>query len=186
MTTDLAIYNDIRFDWQTFVGQLVGFAIIAAVLIRWVFPWVRKAIAAQQQVVRTQIAESEQAKARLAEARRAHDQAVANAADEATRIRQDAREDAAQIAEQLRAQADAEVARIQHQGQDQIVLARAQLISRLKADLGATALAQADRHVRDHLGSAQAKSDSVDRFLDELEAMAATATTSGRTQDGEF
>lgn len=186
MTANMAIYTDIHFDWPTFVGQLIGFVLIVAILVKWVVPPVHRMIVNQQKLVRAQIDESEAAKVRLADARRAHDKAVADASGEAERIRQDAHADAEQIAAQLRAQADAEVARIQHQGQEQIVLARAQLVSQLKAELGAAALAQADRQVRDHLGSAQAKSDSVDRFLDELEAMAATATAAGRTQDREF
>jgi F-type H+-transporting ATPase subunit delta len=186
MTSDMAIYTDIHFEPATFIGQLVGFAVIVAIVVKWILPPLRGLMTRQQDVVRRQLTESEQAKARLAEARQAHQKAIADAADQATRIRADARADAEQIAEQLRVQADAEVARVRHQGQEQIVLARAQLISRLKADLGTTALAQADRQVRDHLGSAQAKSDSVDRFLDELEAMAATASAAGRTKDREF
>jgi F-type H+-transporting ATPase subunit delta len=180
---NLAIYNDVHFDWPTFFGQLVGFAVIVFVLVRYAIPPVRRMMVGQQDTVRRQLADSERATARLAEARRAHQKAVADAATEAARIREDARADAAQISAQLREQATAEVARVQHQGRDQIVLTRAQLISRLKADLGATALAQAERQVRDHLGSTQARSDSVDRFLDELEAMVAGA---GRTRDREF
>jgi len=169
-----ALYGDVHFEWSTFFGQLVGFVLIVWVLWKYIMPPVRAMMARQQDTVRRTIAESEQAAARLARAESAHGKAVADAQVEASKIRADAGVDAEQIAEQLRAQSESEVARVDQHGRDQVVLARQQLIRRLKADLGATALAQADRQVRDHLGSTQAKSDSVDRFLDELEAMSAT------------
>lgn len=166
----------ITIDWPVFISQLVGFAVIVWAIVKWVAPAVRNIMHKQQEVVRTQLVESEQAAARLVEAKQAHEKAVADAEKEATTIRADARGDAERITAQLREAADAEVARVGQHGRDQVALARQQMIRQLKADLGAAALSQADQQVRDHLGSTPAKSDSVDRFLDELEAMAAGST----------
>jgi F-type H+-transporting ATPase subunit delta len=172
-----APYSDVHFVWSTFIAQLVAFVIIVALIVKYVVPPVRRMMTKRQDTVRTQIAESEAAAARLTEARRAFEQAVDEAHKESAKIREDARADALQITEQLRAQADAEVARVSQHGREQVALARAQLIRELKADLGTAALAQADRQVREHLSSTQAKADSVDRFLDELEAMAGAGNT---------
>jgi F-type H+-transporting ATPase subunit delta len=168
------LYN-IHFELSTFIGQLIGFAVIVFVIVKWIVPPVRTMMRKRQDAVRTQLDESEQAAARLAEARHAFDEAVDEAHKESAKIRADAHTDAAQIAEQLRAQADAEVTRVSQHGREQVGLAHAQLIRELKADLGKAALTQAGRQVRDHLDSPQAKSESVDRFLDELEAMAGAA-----------
>lgn len=155
-----------------FIGQLVGFAVIVLVIMRYVAPPVRTLMAKQQDEVRNQITESEEAAARLAEAKKAHADAVAQAQKEAAQIREDARADAQRIAAQLRAQADVEVARIKQHGVEQIALQRQQLIRQLQADLGSAAVKDADQLVRQRLARPGAQSKSVDRFLDELEAMA--------------
>lgn len=161
----------INFDWSTFIGQLVGFAAIVYVIMKWVVPAVRSMMVKQQDTIRRQLVESQEASARLSEAKQAYQSALNEAEMESARIREDARADAEQIADQLRLQADSEVARVSQHGRDQVVLSRAQLIRELKADLGTAAVDQAGRRVREHLDTDQAKSDSVDRFLDELEAM---------------
>ena len=154
-----------------FLGQLVGFAVIVYVIVKYVAPPVREAMAKRQAEVNTQISESEQAAAKLAKAEKAHAEAVAEARNEAARIREDARADAQRIAAQLREQADAEVERIKQHGAEQIALQRQQLIRHLKHDLGSAAVAEAGEKVRGHLAQPGAREQSVDRLLDELEAM---------------
>ena len=170
----------IHFDWSTFVGQLIGFAVIVYVIVKYVVPPVRGMMVKQQDTVRRHLAESQEASARLSEAKQAYESALNEAERESARIRDDARADALQITGQLRAQADAEVARVAQHGRDQVVLARAQLIRELKTDLGTAAVDQAARRVREHLDADQAKSDSVDRFLDELEAMVGEGSEKGQ------
>jgi ATP synthase F0 subunit b len=155
-----------------FIGQLIGFAVIVWVIMRYIAPPVRTLMAKQQDEVRTQIGEAEKAEARLAEAKKAHAEAVAQAQSEAAQIREDARADAQRIAAQLREQADVEVARIKQHGVEQIALQRQQLIRQLQADLGSAAVKDADQLVRQRLAQPGAQSNTVDRFLDELEAMA--------------
>ena len=156
-----------------FLGQLVGFAVIAWVVVKYIVPPAKKLMAKQQDDVRTQIAESDAAAARLEEAKKAHADAVASARNEAAKIREDARADAQRIAVAMREQADAEVERIKQHGQEQVVLQREALVRQLQAELGAAALGGADKIVRDKLADPAEQSRSVDRFLDELEAMAA-------------
>jgi ATP synthase F0 subunit b len=175
--TESAGLYDIHFEWSTFIGQLVGFAVIVFVIVRYVVPPLRAMMNRQQDAVRTQLEESRRAEQRLTEARRAAAAAVEDARREAAEIREDAHADARDITEQLAAQADAEVARVSQRGREQAELARRQLIRQLEGDLGAAALAQAERQVREHLASDQAKADSVDRFLDRLESMAGVART---------
>ena len=68
---------------STFIGQLVGFAVIILLVWRYVVPPVRKMMADQQDTVRRQLADSAAAADRLAEASRAHANRSAAAAESA-------------------------------------------------------------------------------------------------------
>ncbi len=157
---------------STFIGQLIGFAVIVFLLWRYVVPPVRKLMTSQQENVRKQLEESAEAKKRLAEAEKAHEKAVEQAKAEAKRVTEEARVDAERLVEQLRAQADAEVERIKVQGAQQVQLLRAQLIRQLRQDLGTESVSRADELVREHVADPESQSATVDRFLDELDAMA--------------
>lgn len=157
---------------STFIGQLVGFAVVVFLVVRFVVPPVRRMMKSQQESVRTQLEESAEAKKRLEEAKNAHDEAVKRAKTEAERVIEDAKADSSRILEQLRAQADAEVERIKVQGEQQVQLQRAQLIRQLRQDLGRESVQRANDLVRDFISDPQERSATVDRFLDELDAMA--------------
>lgn len=157
---------------STFIGQLIGFAVIVFILWRYVVPPVRKLMTTQQENVRKQLEDSADAKKRLAEAEKAHEKALEQAKVEAKRVTEEAKVDAERIVEQLRAQADAEVERIKVQGGQQVQLLRAQLVRELRQDLGAESVRRAGELVREHVSDADSQAATVDRFLDELDAMA--------------
>ena len=157
---------------ETFIGQLVGFALIIWLLAKYVAPAVRKLMTKQQDEIREQIAESDKATARLAEAEQSLEKAISDAQAEAARVREDARADAQRISEQLREQADAEVARIKVSGGEQIDLHRRQLVRNLQSDLATAALKQAEKNVSEKLAQPGERAATIDRFIDELERMA--------------
>ncbi|MBS9535388.1 F0F1 ATP synthase subunit B/delta [Mycobacterium sp. M1] len=158
---------------STFIGQLVGFAVIVWLLWRFVVPPIRKLMADQQEAVRKQLAEAAAAADRLAQASQAHTTAVANAEVEAKRVTEEARADAVRIAEQLRTQAGTDAERIKATGSQQVGLLRSQLVRQLRADLGTESVERAASLVRDHVSDPARQSATVDRFLAELDAMAA-------------
>lgn len=155
-----------------FIGQLVGFAIIVWLLVKFVVPPVRKLMADQQESVRRELEEAAAAAARLTEAGQAHSTALANASAEAKRVTAEAHSDAERIAEQLRSQAGVEAERVKNTGGQQVGLMRAQLIRELRSGLGAEAVERAGELVRAYVADPQRQSATVDRFLDELDAMA--------------
>ena len=157
---------------STFIGQLIGFAVILFLVWRYVVPPVRKMMADQQNTVRQQLADSAAAADRLAEASRAHEKAKEDAKAEAKRIIEEAQSDAKRIVEQLRSQADSEVERIKVQGAKQVELLRAQLIRQLRQDIGTESVRRAGELVRGYVGKPAQQSATVDRFLDDLDAMA--------------
>jgi F-type H+-transporting ATPase subunit delta len=157
---------------STFIGQLFGFVVIIVLVWRYAVPPVRKMMVDRQKLVRQQLDDAAAAADRLAEASRAHDKAREDAKAEAKRITEEAEADAERIAEQLRAQADAEVERIKVQGAKQVELLRAQLVRQLRQDFGAESVRRAGELVRGYVADSAQQSATVDRFLDELDAMA--------------
>src|ERR1700752_532270 len=70
----------------TFIGQLVGFAVIVFIVWRYVVPPVRRMMTNQQDNVRKQLEDSAEAKNRLDEAEKAHEKALEQAKAEAERV----------------------------------------------------------------------------------------------------
>jgi ATP synthase F0 subunit b/ATP synthase F1 delta subunit len=162
---------------STFIGQLIGFAVIVFLVVRFVVPPVRRMMATQKESVRRQLEESATAANKVAQADSQHAKAVAEAEADAKRVVEEARADAEKIAEQLRAQADTEVERIKVQGAAQVQLLRQQLIRELRQHLGTESVARAGELVREHVSDDDRRSATVDRFLDELDAMAPSEAT---------
>lgn len=157
---------------STFIGQLIGFAAIVLLVVRYVVPPVRRLMAARQETVRQQLKDSAAAADRLKESTTAHSNAVESAKSEAERLVEEAQTDAGRIAEQFRAQAEAESERITAQGGRQVDLLRTQLSRQLRLELGHEAVRQAGELVRNYVADPEQQAGTVDRFLDELEAMA--------------
>src|SRR5271155_1269525 len=105
---------------STFIGQLIGFAVIVWMIVRFVVPPVRKMMADRQDAVRQQLADSAAAADRLAEASRAHSKAKEDAHAEAKHVTKEAEADAKRIGELLREQADNDAERIKTQGVKQV------------------------------------------------------------------
>ncbi|BBX30921.1 F0F1 ATP synthase subunit delta [Mycolicibacterium mageritense DSM 44476 = CIP 104973] len=155
-----------------FIGQLIGFAVIAYILWRYVVPPMKALMAKQQEAVRTALAESAEAAKKLADADAMHAKALAEAKAESAKVTEEAKQDSERIAAQLAEQAGVEAERIKAQGGQQVQLMRQQLIRQLRSGLGAESVAKADELVRAHVSDPAAQSATVDRFLAELEQMA--------------
>ncbi|WP_433713889.1 hypothetical protein ACQP2U_06795 [Nocardia sp. CA-084685] len=168
---DSGIFH-ITFDWPIFFSQLFGFAVIIFVIVKWVAPPVKRLMAKAQNNIQKQLEENQQAADRLVEAKRAYENAVTDAQAELEHIREDARADAERIIAKMREFADAEVARVRSQGRDQIAQMRTQLIRDLKEELITTVMDSTEEKVRYEIGSTHVAADSIDKFLEDLEAMA--------------
>jgi ATP synthase F0 subunit b/ATP synthase F1 delta subunit len=158
----------------TFIGQLIGFAVIAFIIWRYVVPPLRTLMQKQQDAIRTALAESAQAEKKLAEADEMHAKALADAKAESTKVTDEAKHDSERIAAQLAEQADVDAERIKSQGLQQVQLMRQKLIRELRHGLGDDAVQKAGDLVRAHVADPTAQSATVDRFLDELDQMASS------------
>ena len=156
---------------STFIGQLIGFALIVWLMVKFVVPPLRNMMAKQQDAIREALDESAAAAHRLASADETHAKALADAKAEASRVTDEARTDSTRISEQLGEQAVVEADRIKSQGAQQVHLLRQQTIRELRGDLGSASVAKAEELVRAHVADPARQSATVDRFLDELDEM---------------
>jgi ATP synthase F1 delta subunit/ATP synthase F0 subunit b len=157
---------------STFIGQLIGFAVIAWIIWRYVAPPVRTLMQKHQDAVRTALAESAEAAKKLTDADAEHAKALENAKVESAKVTDEAKYDSERIAAQLAEQAGVDAERIKAQGVQQVQLMRQQLIRQLRQGLGDEAVQKAAGLVRGHVADPAAQAATVDRFLDELEQMA--------------
>jgi F-type H+-transporting ATPase subunit delta len=164
---------------STFIGQLIGFAVIVFLLWKYVVPPIRTMMKNQQETVRTQLADNAEAEKKVADADKEHAKALEQAKAEAAKVIDEARHDAEKIAEQLRIQADAELERIKTQGGQQVQLLRQQLIRELRQSLGSESVHRAGDMVRGFVSNPTEQAATVDRFLDELDEMAPSSTAFG-------
>lgn len=160
---------------STFIGQLIGFAVIVFIIAKWVAPLVKGLMVKQQEAIRVALAESAEAAKKLAEADAMHAKALADAEAEAGSVTGEAKQDSERIKAQLEEQAGIDAERIKAQGGQQVHLLRQQLVRELRLGLGDEAVAKAGDLVRTHVADPAAQAATVDRFLDDLDQMAPSA-----------
>ena len=165
------------------VGEIIigtiAFLVLLFVVWKFVTPRFEQAFQARRAAIEGGI---ERAEAMQAEAKAALEQyraQLAEARNEAAQIRDAARAEGQQILEELRAQAQEESARIVARGEEQITAARQQVVNELRGQIGALAVELAGRVVGESLADDARRQGTVDRFLDQLDGMAAAGD--GRT-----
>jgi ATP synthase F0 subunit b len=155
------------------LSELIGFAIMVFVIWRYVVPPVRKIMRNQQEAVRKQVEAAKEAHERLQAADTKYREALAEARTEAAKIRDAARADAQRIVEEMREYAQREVERIKQRGREDLETQRLQVIRELRGRIGELTVRAATNLVTRHLSDDTARASTVDRLLDELEAMSA-------------
>jgi F-type H+-transporting ATPase subunit b len=154
----------------TFIVEIIAFLIMLAILGRYVLPRINKALEDRQEQIRAQFEASEKAQHDAAEALDEYKQQLADAREEATRMREEARAQGAAIIAQMREQAQSEAERITTSAHNQIEAERQQALTSLRSEVGQMATTLASRIVGEALEDEQRQSRVVDRFLADLEA----------------
>lgn len=168
-----------------FIGELIAFVVIIAVIWRYVLPPVNKMIKSQQELVGRQVSDATKASERLVAAEKAYSEALAEARTEAAKIRDTARADGQRIVEEMRAHAEREIERIRQRGQEELATQRQAVIRELRERIGRMSVEQAAELVEQHLASEANRTATVERFLDELEAMSAESTVAATATKGD-
>jgi F-type H+-transporting ATPase subunit b len=167
------------------VGEIIigtiTFAILCLVLFKFVVPRFEQVFVARREAIEGGI---ERAEAMQAEANAALEQyraQLAEARSEAAQIRDQARAEGQQIIEELRVQAQEEAARIVARGEEQLANQRQQVINELRGQIGALAVDLAGRVVGESLADEARRRGTVDRFLAELDGIAAAGDGARRS-----
>src|SRR3954463_4314502 len=165
--------------WGEIIIGLIAFGLVVLVMMRFVAPRFEQVFRARREAIEGGI---ERAEAMQAEAKAALDQyraQLAEARTEAAQIRDAARAEGQQILEELRIQAQEESARILARGEEQLAANRQSVVNELRGQLGALAVDLAGQGGGAALGAEPRRRGTVDRFLDQLDGMSASADGRG-------
>jgi F-type H+-transporting ATPase subunit b len=155
----------------TFLVELIAFGIIIWILAKFVIPPINKAMTDRQDAIRAEFAQLDEAKDDAHKAEEEFKAQIADARQQAAKIREDAREQGVQIVAEAREQAQSEAARIVEHGHAQIQAERQQAVASLRAEVGTLATNLAGRIVGESLEDDDRSNRVVDRFLADLESM---------------
>ncbi len=163
---------------------LIAFAILFFVVAKFVAPRFEQIFRARREAIEGGIERAEAMQAEAKAALERYQAQLAEARTEAAQIRDAARADGQRILEELRTQAQEESARIVARGEEQLATSRQQVVAELRSQIGTLAVELAGRVVGESLEDDARRSGTVDRFLDQLDGMAASTDGRGRGGSG--
>ena len=151
------------------IFAFVFLILLAIAFAKVVVPKFEKAYADRTQAIEGGMEDAKQAQAEAKAALEKYNAQLANARQEAAKIREDAREQGAQIIAEMREQANAEAERIVTHARAQIDAERTQAVASLRSEVGTMATTLAGRIVGESLEDEARQRRTVERFLAELE-----------------
>jgi F-type H+-transporting ATPase subunit b len=154
----------------TFFVELAAFALLLFLLGKYVIPPINRAMTARQEAIRAEFSALDAAKADAHHAEEEFRAQIADARQEAARIREEAREQGAAIIAEMREQAQAEASRIVEHAHTQIEADRKSALASLRHDVGTLATTLAERIVGESLEDEARQSRVIDRFLADLDS----------------
>jgi F-type H+-transporting ATPase subunit b len=158
---------------------IIAFSVVVIVMMRLVAPRFEQVFRARREAIEGGIERAEAMQAEAREALERYRAQLAEARNEAARIRDEARAEGQQILEQLRTQAQEESSRIVARGEEQLAAARQQVVNELRGHIGTLAVDLAGRVVGESLADDARRRGTVDRFLDQLDGMSAGSPDGG-------
>src|ERR1700759_4370904 len=154
--------------WQELVLGAIAFAIVAWVLIKFVFPRMEETFRARVDAIEGGIKRAEEAQAEANKLLEQYKAQLAEARTEAARIRDEARADAEGIRQEVLARAREESDRIIQAGNDQLAQQRESILRELRSEVGTLAVDLAGRIVGESLADEARSRGTVERFINEL------------------
>ena len=175
-------YNPLLPATYDIVWSAVVFAVLFVLFWRYVLPRYLKVLDDRTATIEGGIERAERAQAEADARLKEYGDQLAEAREEAGRIREQARSEGAAIIAEMRDRAQTEAARVTEQAQRQLEAERVQAVAQLRAEVGRLAVDLAGRVVGESLTDEQRQQRVVDRFLADLEA--GDAQPVGRTGSG--
>jgi F-type H+-transporting ATPase subunit b len=168
-------------EWPELVIGALAFLIVFFVLWRVLMPRIQQTLQARTDAIEGGIQRADEMQDEANRTLESYRQQLAEARQEAARLREQAREEGAQILADLRQQGEAERRRLVDAAHAQIELDRQQAINALRAEVGTMAVELASRVVGESLENEARQRRIVERFLEELERETASGGEHARS-----
>jgi F-type H+-transporting ATPase subunit b len=156
-------------------GALAFFVVFGA-LGKVLLPRLQKTLEERTDAIEGGLQRAEETQAEADRALAAYRAQLAEARQEAARLREKAKEEGAQIIAEMREQGNAERQRLIDAAHAQVEADRAQALQSLKSEVGALAVDLASRVVGESLAEEARQRRTVERFLEELEQQPESVT----------
>ncbi|GAA3180278.1 F0F1 ATP synthase subunit B [Streptomyces ramulosus] len=156
---------------------LVAFFIVFGILAKKLLPNINKVLDERREKIEGGMEKAEAAQAEAQQVLEDYRAQLADARHEAARLRQEAQEQGATLIAEMRAEGQRQREEIIAAGHAQIEADRKQAAQSLRQDVGKLATDLAGKLVGESLEDHARQSRTIDRFLDEIEAKAASDTT---------
>ena len=160
--------------WGEVIIGTIAFVVLLLVMAKFVAPRFEQVFQARREAIEGGIERAEAMQAEAKEALEKYRAQLAEARSEAAQIRDQARAEGQQILEELRTQAQEESKRILARGEEQLASQRQQVVNELRGQIGTLAVQLASQVVGESLAEDARRRGTVDRFLAELDDMAAS------------
>jgi F-type H+-transporting ATPase subunit b len=147
----------------------IAFVIVFAILYRVLMPRIAQTLQERTDAIEGGLKRAEKAQAEADAVLKQYQEQLAEARQEASRLREQAREEGAQIRAELREQGEAERQRLVEAAHAQLDADRQQAINSLRGEVGALAVDLASRIVGESLEDETRQRRTVENFLAELE-----------------
>jgi F-type H+-transporting ATPase subunit b len=155
--------------YELVVGGL-AFLVVFLVVGKILTPRIQKTLEERTEAIEGGIQKAEEAQAEAQRTLEQYRAQLAEARQEAARLREEAREQGAQIKAELREEAQAEARRLIEAAHAQIEADRQQALAQLRTEVGRLSVELAGRIVGESLEDEARQRRVVDRFLEELES----------------
>lgn len=153
----------------TFIVEVIAFFLILWFLAKKVVPLINSSLQKRQDLIKSQIEDSERAKERLEAAEAEYKASLAENRADAARIREEARAQGQQIIEEMRNKAKEEAARISENARARMETERQLIVVQLRAEVGELAVDLASRIVGHELSGDEQQRELVNDFITSLE-----------------
>jgi len=163
-------------EWPELIIGAIAFLIVFAVLGKVLLPRIQKTLAERTDAIEGGLKRADDAQAEAQQVLDQYRQQLADARQEASRLREQAQEQGAAIIADMREVAQTEARRIIDSAHQQIETERMLALQALRTDVGAMAVDLASRVVGESLEDEARQQRTVDRFLAQLEEQSGSSS----------
>ena len=157
-------------DFAELLWGLIGFALLMAVMSKFVFPALNKMLEERQRQIQGKLEEAERTRAEAETTRRQYAEQIGNARGEAAAIVDDAKSSAERLRGEIVSRAEDEAAQILARAREEAATERGRLVQDLRGQVAVLSVELASKIVQKELDPTQHRA-LVDQYIDELSGL---------------